>query len=283
MSRGLDFEGTDNVHERRQSDGLLAVASPEAEDPAFGIEYAPVDVNDMLRQRPRWLSQQLEERVTNFIEQHTEFLSHDDPSPLTNTECPICFEGIEEHICMRIIGIEGCTHLIGLECLEALLKSNTINEKECPLCRTAWKLPPPPAGDSARPRGPPPVVEDWPALPHAYHTGILGPALPIPSPTTLGRPWDRPSVSEDFPALSQPSSHEMSDRQMSLQAHLQHQDGLQHQHNPRSGLHHHSPGVLPWLQGLPQPSQGPGSRGHRDGLSDEEQVWQRGLRRGRRK
>jgi hypothetical protein len=69
---------------------------------------------------------------------HTDFLSHSDTTDPPNTECPVCVEGIEEHICVKIVNIEGCTHLIGLECLKALFEHMPDAEKKCPLCRTQW-------------------------------------------------------------------------------------------------------------------------------------------------
>ncbi|KAF1848049.1 uncharacterized protein K460DRAFT_353082 [Cucurbitaria berberidis CBS 394.84] len=78
------------------------------------------------------------DRATTFMEQHTDFLSHGDTTDPPNTECPICLEGIEEHICVRITGIEGCHHMFGLECLQELLKHQPHKKKECPLCRNEW-------------------------------------------------------------------------------------------------------------------------------------------------
>jgi hypothetical protein len=69
---------------------------------------------------------------------HTDFLSHLDTTDPPNTECPVCVEGIEEHICVKIVNIEGCTHLIGLECLKALFEHMPDAERKCPLCRTQW-------------------------------------------------------------------------------------------------------------------------------------------------
>ncbi|KAF1918874.1 hypothetical protein BDU57DRAFT_527011 [Ampelomyces quisqualis] len=78
------------------------------------------------------------DRVQYFMATHTDFLSHSATSVPPNTECPICLEGIEEHICVQIVGIPGCTHLIGMECLQAMLSSYPNAKKICPLCRTEW-------------------------------------------------------------------------------------------------------------------------------------------------
>jgi hypothetical protein len=79
-----------------------------------------------------------EDHATRFLAEHTDFLSHNDTSDPPNSECPICLEGIEDHICVKITGIEGCNHLIGLSCLQELLKHNPDAEKTCPLCRKTW-------------------------------------------------------------------------------------------------------------------------------------------------
>jgi hypothetical protein len=77
-------------------------------------------------------------RLDTFMLAHTDFLSHSDTTDPPNTECPVCVEGIEEHICVKIVNIDGCTHLIGLECLKALFEHMPDAEKKCPLCRTQW-------------------------------------------------------------------------------------------------------------------------------------------------
>ena len=78
------------------------------------------------------------DRAAKFMAEHTDFLSHADTSEPPNTECPICLEGIEDHICVKITNIPGCQHLIGMKCLEELLKRNPDEKKECPLCRAQW-------------------------------------------------------------------------------------------------------------------------------------------------
>lgn len=79
-----------------------------------------------------------QDRAARFLAEHTDFLSHGDTSDPPNTECPICLDGIEEHICVKITGIQGCGHLIGLNCLQELLKHNPDDKKECPMCRAEW-------------------------------------------------------------------------------------------------------------------------------------------------
>lgn len=86
----------------------------------------------------RDLSSSLPRRVVSFIEQHTDFLQHSDTTNPANTECPICFEDIENHVCVKIVGVPGCNHMIGLECLEAMLKQDPNGKKSCPLCRKEW-------------------------------------------------------------------------------------------------------------------------------------------------
>ncbi|OAL00060.1 hypothetical protein IQ06DRAFT_154435 [Phaeosphaeriaceae sp. SRC1lsM3a] len=77
-------------------------------------------------------------RANYFIASHTDFLSRDDANPPLKTECPVCLGGIEEHVCVKIICIPGCSHLIGLQCLETLLNDNPNCRKTCPFCRTEW-------------------------------------------------------------------------------------------------------------------------------------------------
>ena len=73
--------------------------------------------------------------VGKFMSEHTDFLSHADTQSPKNTECPICLEGIEEHICVKV---HDCGHMIGMKCLEEMLKRDPDKKKECPLCRTEW-------------------------------------------------------------------------------------------------------------------------------------------------
>ena len=77
-------------------------------------------------------------RAADFLSNHTDFLSHGDTTAPPNTDCPICLDGIEDHICVKITNIPGCQHLIGLKCLEELLTRDPESKKECPLCRATW-------------------------------------------------------------------------------------------------------------------------------------------------
>ncbi|KAF2023348.1 hypothetical protein EK21DRAFT_94986 [Setomelanomma holmii] len=77
------------------------------------------------------------DRASSFLTKHTDFLSHADGDP-PNTNCPICLDSIEEHICVKIVNIPGCGHVIGMKCLEELLKRSPDDRKECPLCRAVW-------------------------------------------------------------------------------------------------------------------------------------------------
>jgi hypothetical protein len=77
-------------------------------------------------------------RAQQFVTSHTDFLSHADTSDPPNTECPVCLDGIEDHICVKIVNVRGCKHLIGLECLEKMLNHRSNDKKECPMCRTMW-------------------------------------------------------------------------------------------------------------------------------------------------
>jgi hypothetical protein len=69
-----------------------------------------------------------------FIANHT---AADVSVPLLE-ECPICLDNYSHEICVRITGVAGCNHRIGLTCLTALLKSHPELEKKCPLCRAVW-------------------------------------------------------------------------------------------------------------------------------------------------
>ncbi|KAH4072427.1 hypothetical protein HBI82_069950 [Parastagonospora nodorum] len=86
-------------------------------------------------------------RVDTFLANHTDFLAHADTTTPANTECPICLEDISEHICVKIVGILGCVHMIGLECLQVLLNNHPDDKKLCPLCRTEWLSGPGPGPD----------------------------------------------------------------------------------------------------------------------------------------
>jgi hypothetical protein len=77
-------------------------------------------------------------RFDTFVSKHTDFLSHSDATEPSNILCPICTEGITEHICVKIVNIEGCKHLVGLECLRQMFKHSSTDVIKCPLCRAQW-------------------------------------------------------------------------------------------------------------------------------------------------
>lgn len=83
-------------------------------------------------------SRPLPPRLQAFMDKHIDFLQHSNNSLPANTECPICFEDVKSHVCVKIIGIEGCNHMIGLECLKEMLAQDPDNQKTCPMCRTEW-------------------------------------------------------------------------------------------------------------------------------------------------
>jgi hypothetical protein len=112
--------------------------NPSQGPPAFNVEFYPDDDERPVRRAHG------DSRAAQFMEQHTEFISQRNASNRTNDACPICLEGITEHVCVRIKGIPGCKHIIGLECLQAFLENNPEAKKECPMCRKEW-LPEDPA------------------------------------------------------------------------------------------------------------------------------------------
>ncbi|KAJ4377921.1 hypothetical protein N0V83_000751 [Neocucurbitaria cava] len=77
------------------------------------------------------------DRAARFMSEHTDFLSHNAAEP-PNTDCPICLESTEEHVCIQIKGCGDCKHVIGRECLEEFLKQEPDAQKQCPLCREEW-------------------------------------------------------------------------------------------------------------------------------------------------
>ena len=72
--------------------------------------------------------------ATAFINTHTVV----DPDVPLLDECPICLDNFSTEPCLRIIGIEGCTHHVGRACLQDMLRNHPNEEKRCPLCRTVW-------------------------------------------------------------------------------------------------------------------------------------------------
>ncbi|CAO2647384.1 Nn.00g083060.m01.CDS01 [Neocucurbitaria sp. VM-36] len=84
------------------------------------------------------IPEQLTDRATAFIEDYTDYLSHDDTVDPPNTDCPICLESMEEHVCVQIKHVGDCKHVFGLECLHDFLKHDPDVKKACPLCRQEW-------------------------------------------------------------------------------------------------------------------------------------------------
>lgn len=74
-------------------------------------------------------------RIARFMMNHTCKPNH---STGHSNTCPICLEGEAEHLCVQIYNVQGCNHLIGYDCLKAMLSFNEDDEKRCPLCRTVW-------------------------------------------------------------------------------------------------------------------------------------------------
>lgn len=78
----------------------------------------------------------LDATARRFLDEHTYTNAWHDASE----ECPICHEPylskLEQR--MQIIGITGCTHSFGLDCLYQYLSIDPQNAKKCPLCRTDW-------------------------------------------------------------------------------------------------------------------------------------------------
>jgi hypothetical protein len=53
-------------------------------------------------------------------------------------ECAICLEPYGNEPAVLISGVPGCTHILGLSCLNAILNANPTLDKKCPICRTVW-------------------------------------------------------------------------------------------------------------------------------------------------
>jgi hypothetical protein len=61
----------------------------------FNPGFNDADFDDTPDQSP-------DDIIANFLSEHTDFLWHADTSDPPNTECPICYEGIEVRvICMN--------------------------------------------------------------------------------------------------------------------------------------------------------------------------------------
>lgn len=75
------------------------------------------------------------DRCDAFIKDQTEEVR---PEELpAQEECPICLNTYEEETPVRI-KMDGCSHIIGRNCLSAILTNSPRLEKKCPLCRTKW-------------------------------------------------------------------------------------------------------------------------------------------------
>ncbi|KAH9882518.1 hypothetical protein J1614_000754 [Plenodomus biglobosus] len=77
-------------------------------------------------------------RAIVFIARCTEPLTAG--AEVANSECPVCLEPADRHArgCVQIKRGRGCNHMIGRDCLEAMLMDQPDNRKLCPLCRATW-------------------------------------------------------------------------------------------------------------------------------------------------
>ncbi|KAF2871617.1 hypothetical protein BDV95DRAFT_594699 [Massariosphaeria phaeospora] len=73
-----------------------------------------------------------------FIQAHTTVLFLSDNGGGSLDECPICLDNFTTENAVQISGVNGCSHVIGYNCLRNLLASNASAEKKCPLCRAVW-------------------------------------------------------------------------------------------------------------------------------------------------
>ncbi len=78
----------------------------------------------------------LSNAARTFIEQHT----YSDPRLDTAEECPIYLEiyRFPQEIRARIVGIPGCSHTFGYDCLKKFLSIDPATPKNCPMCRAHW-------------------------------------------------------------------------------------------------------------------------------------------------
>ncbi|CAN9153903.1 unnamed protein product [Alternaria alternata] len=72
--------------------------------------------------------------AATFVRNHT---THDNDLPHQD-ECPICLDDYTSEQCLRITNIPECSHHIGANCLDDMLRSHSHEEKRCPLCRAVW-------------------------------------------------------------------------------------------------------------------------------------------------
>jgi hypothetical protein len=78
----------------------------------------------------------LNTRAQNFVSAHTTVVPTHELSLIE--ECTICLETYTDEKSVKIIGIEGCTHVIGEGCLHMFLAKEPEKTKKCPVCRAVW-------------------------------------------------------------------------------------------------------------------------------------------------
>ncbi|KAG9193482.1 hypothetical protein G6011_03517 [Alternaria panax] len=102
-------------------------------DGAFRHEVEPAAMR-----QDRGLSQEAAEEMAWFMQERTQPVG-DSGSTAPNAECPICLEPPSaSHLCVQIKGIEGCSHLIGRNCLKEMLLNRPDDQKRCPICRAEF-------------------------------------------------------------------------------------------------------------------------------------------------
>ena len=69
---------------------------------------------------------------------HTEPLTADNITQITNSKCPPCLEDVEAHECVRIKDVPNCEHMIVNLCLQKMLGAEAYDRKICPLCKTEF-------------------------------------------------------------------------------------------------------------------------------------------------
>jgi hypothetical protein len=78
----------------------------------------------------------LNTRAQTFVSTHTTVVPTHELSLIE--ECTICLETYTDEKSVKIIGIEGCTHVIGERCLYMFLAKEPEKMKKCPVCRAVW-------------------------------------------------------------------------------------------------------------------------------------------------
>lgn len=103
---------------------------------AFTDEYEPLPLPSDAGAGPSYDSARV---MAGFMQRHTQPVSPDTADGAPNAECPICLDPPSaRHHCVKIVGVRGCSHLIGRECLREFLMQRAEEKKECPLCRAKW-------------------------------------------------------------------------------------------------------------------------------------------------